>query len=47
MKTLVKIKNPYYYTSRMQISTSVFKIWWKSPRAFVIPLQSSRKFVYS
>ena len=25
----------------------VFKIWRKSPRAFVIPLQSSRKFVYA
>ena len=35
----------YYYTRRMQMSTSVFKIWRKSPRPFVIPLQSSRKFV--
>ena len=32
--------NLYYYTRRMQMSTSVFKIGRKSPRSFVIPLQS-------
>ena len=39
----------YYYRRRMQMSlhTSVFNIWRKYPRSFVIPLQSSREFVYA
>ena len=38
---------PTILTTIRAVCKWVFKIWRKSPRAFVIPLQSSRKFVYA